>query len=157
MQAANVAAFVGSYLIEQRELGIASVKRVETIWFDCFFKDRSFVMLATPIGRHTDTNGNRFGSIEMRVQSPVDYAAVRVRFPPRSLHYLRQGRNQRAIDESQRMLDIIQTAVDSNRLKRLTKISNDLLKAFGIKDIGRVRQRTRAALMCRTARQRKFN
>ena len=40
------------------------------------------------------------------------------------------------------MLDIFQAAVDSNRLKLLTKISNDLLKTLGIKDIGRPRQRT---------------
>ena len=40
------------------------------------------------------------------------------------------------------MLDIFQTAVDSNRLKLLTKISNDLLKTLGIKDIGRLRKRT---------------
>ena len=79
-QAADVAALVGSYLIEQRELGIAAVKRVETIWFDCFLKDRSFVMLATSIGRHIDTNGNRFGSFEMRVQPPLDLPAARVRF-----------------------------------------------------------------------------
>lgn len=139
--AAQIARTLVDNVVEEFELGIAAVLDVQPVGLNRAFQNRAFIVLAASVGGDIDSMGDMPLDLEMRMQAPLDHSRPGLSLHHGRLHDSWHRRNQSAINQCDRLVNVFQLRILHQGLKLSSEFLDDLDQPLRIEDCCRFRQR----------------